>query len=175
MLTASRLDTMTYEELLDRFGPGDPGTPVAPAEAVRAIPTRRVTLSDLRGWRETKRRSAGETPANDFDSGAALRDEASSDTSSETSSEPSSEEGPLCEPLRRDAASTRASERCCVCLEAWAVGAETKSLRGCRHTFHAACIDRWLTEERNACPVCRRAGVDVRREGGALEGNEFAK
>ena len=51
------------------------------------------------------------------------------------------------------------------------MGAETKSLGGCRHTFHAACIDRWLTEERNACPVCRRAGVDVRR-GGELEGND---
>ena len=145
MLTASRLDTMTYEELLDRFGPGDPGTPVAPAEAVRAIPTRRVTRSDLFRGKEENRR----------DGFLADDHETSSDSA-------------LCEPLCvSGAAPTRASERCCVCLEAWAVGAETKSLGGCRHTFHAACIDRWLTEERNACPVCRRAGVDVRRGGGA--------
>ena len=145
MLTASRLDTMTYEELLDRFGPGDPGAPVAPAEAVRAIPTRRVTRSDLFRGKEENRR----------DGFLADDHETSSDSA-------------LCEPLCvSGAAPTRASERCCVCLEAWAVGAETKSLGGCRHTFHAACIDRWLTEERNACPVCRRAGVDVRCGGGA--------
>ena len=149
MLTASRLDTMTYEELLDRFGPGDPGTPVAPAEAVRAIPTRRVTRSDLFRGKEENR----------HDGFLADDHETSSDSA-------------LCEPLCvSGAAPTRASERCCVCLEAWAVGAETKSLGGCRHTFHAACIDRWLTEERNACPVCRRAGVDARR-GGELEGND---
>ena len=169
MFTASRLDTMTYEELLERFGPGNPGTPVAPAEAVRAIPTRRLTRSDLRGGKERTGRSAGERRVDDFDSDAA--DAASSETSSETCFE-DFEEGV---PRRDAAASPRASERCCVCLEAWTVGAETKSLRGCRHTFHAACIDRWLTEERNACPVCRRAGVDVRCEGASLEGNEFAK
>ena len=142
MLTASRLDTMTYEELLDRFGPGDPGTPVAPAEAVRAIPTRRVTRSDLFRGKEENRENDG-----------FLADD----------HETRSRDSALCEPLCVSGAArapeTRASERCCVCLEAWAVGAETKSLGGCRHTFHAACIDRWLTEERNACPVCRRAVV----------------
>jgi len=172
MLTASRLDTMTYEELLDRFGPGDPGTPVAPAEAVRAIPTRRVTRRDLRGCTfKNDSKTAGETRADGDD--AAEGD--STETSSETSSEMSSDSEDPLEPASRDFPSTSNGERCCVCLEAWAVGAETKSLRGCRHTFHAACIDRWLTEERNACPVCRRAGVDVRREAGELEGNDIAK
>lgn len=172
MLTASRLDTMTYEELLDRFGPGDPGTPVAPAEAVRAIPTRRVTRRDLRGCTfKNDSKTAGETRADGDD--AAEGD--STETSSETSSEMSSDSEDPLEPASRDFPSTSNGERCCVCLEAWAVGAETKSLRGCRHTFHAACIDRWLTEERNACPVCRRVGVDVRREAGELEGNDVAK
>ena len=172
MLTASRLDTMTYEELLDRFGPGDPGTPVAPAEAVRAIPTRRVTRRDLRGCTfKNDSKTAGETRADGDDAAGGDSTETSSETSSEMSSD---SEDPL-EPASRDFPSTSNGERCCVCLEAWAVGAETKTLRGCRHTFHAACIDRWLTEERNACPVCRRAGVDVRREAGELEGNDVAK
>jgi hypothetical protein len=177
MLTASRLDTMTYEELLDRFGPGDPGVPVAPIEAVRAIPTRRVRRRDLRGCHfknERKNQSAACTTRFDGDD-AAQGD--SSETSSEMSSEMSSDsEAPLGGSACRDFSSTSACERCVVCLEAWRVGAEIKSLRGCRHTFHAACIDRWLTEERNACPVCRRAGVELRRDGGGeLEGNDVAK
>ena len=177
MLTASRLDTMTYEELLDRFGPGDPGVPVAPIEAVRAIPTRRVRRRDLRGCHfknERKNQSAACTTRFDGDDAA---EGDSSETSSEMSSEMSSDsEDPLGGSACRDFSSTSACERCVVCLEAWAVGAETKSLRGCRHTFHAACIDRWLTEERNACPVCRRAGVELRRDGGGeLEGNDGAK
>ena len=177
MLTASRLDTMTYEELLDRFGPGDPGVPVAPIEAVRAIPTRRVTRRDLRGCHFKNERINQSACTTRFDGDDAAEGD-SSETSSELSSEMSSDsEAPVGgSPACRDFSSTSLCERCVVCLEAWAVGAETKSLRGCRHTFHAACIDRWLTEERNACPVCRRAGVELRRDGGGeLEGNDVAK
>jgi hypothetical protein len=177
MLTASRLDTMTYEELLDRFGPGDPGVPVAPIEAVRAIPTRRVTKRDLRGCHFKNERINQSACTTRFDVFHSAAEGDSSETSSELSSEMSSDsEDPLGGSAFRDFPSTSLCERCVVCLEAWAVGAETKSLRGCRHTFHAACIDRWLTEERNACPVCRRAGVDVRpSSAGELEGNDVAK
>jgi hypothetical protein len=104
MLTASRLDSMSYEDLLERFGPGAPEPPVAPIDLVRRMPTSVVAASDVR------------------------------------------------------------ADRCCVCLESYAAGDETKSLRGCGHEFHKKCIDRWLTRERNACPVCRGTGVESTSE-----------
>ena len=46
ILTASRLDNMTYEELLDRFGAGHKGAPPASPDAVARIPTRTLETRD---------------------------------------------------------------------------------------------------------------------------------
>ena len=98
MFTASRLDTMSYEELLDSFGPGNAGVKPAPIDLVRKMPIKVVGK---------------------FSCGS-----------------------------------------CVVCLEGWTAGDTTKTLNTCGHTFHAVCIDRWLTKEQNACPVCRQTGVE---------------
>ncbi|XVE76350.1 hypothetical protein DITRI_Ditri12bG0165200 [Diplodiscus trichospermus] len=50
---------------------------------------------------------------------------------------------------------------CPVCLSVFADGEEVKELRGCKHSFHATCIDLWLNDH-NDCPICR-APVAVKR------------
>ena len=55
------------------------------------------------------------------------------------------------------AVSVSSNEECCICLDndneqPWGV-------LPCRHTFHAACITRWVATQQPNCPVCR---VDVR-------------
>ena len=47
-----------------------------------------------------------------------------------------------------------AGERCMVCLCQQGGWEEVAELR-CRHSFHAACLARWLAEGRSTCPVCR--------------------
>ena len=42
---------------------------------------------------------------------------------------------------------------CCVCMEDCADGEDGRRLR-CSHEFHAACVDRWLRDNRS-CPVCK--------------------
>ncbi|CAN6272120.1 unnamed protein product [Urochloa humidicola] len=43
---------------------------------------------------------------------------------------------------------------CAVCLSAMQDGDAVRALPGCRHAFHAACVDAWLCK-RASCPVCR--------------------
>ncbi|KAJ1255292.1 hypothetical protein BS78_K266900 [Paspalum vaginatum] len=45
-------------------------------------------------------------------------------------------------------------QACSVCLSELADGEAVRVLTGCRHCFHAACIDKWL-RERRTCPNCR--------------------
>ncbi len=47
---------------------------------------------------------------------------------------------------------------CPICLEDARPGDRFRVLL-CRHSFHCACIDRWLTTERNSCPICQREAV----------------
>ncbi|KIM26402.1 hypothetical protein M408DRAFT_16925 [Serendipita vermifera MAFF 305830] len=49
-------------------------------------------------------------------------------------------------------------EQCLICLEEYADDAEVRLL-GCTHAFHRSCVDRWLTEGQNGCPLCRAQGV----------------
>lgn len=43
---------------------------------------------------------------------------------------------------------------CCICFEEMK-SKNTKTLAGCRHTFHRHCIKSWL-EKKQDCPLCRR-------------------
>ncbi|KAI8077859.1 uncharacterized protein BX664DRAFT_343689 [Halteromyces radiatus] len=50
------------------------------------------------------------------------------------------------------------TERCLVCLDDFTPKQSVRVLK-CRHVFHVECVDRWLVEAHNSCPVCR--GVPV--------------
>ncbi|KAE9622174.1 hypothetical protein Lal_00032609 [Lupinus albus] len=43
---------------------------------------------------------------------------------------------------------------CPVCLSVFADGEEVRQLSVCKHSFHASCIDMWLSSHTN-CPICR--------------------
>ncbi|KAI8982447.1 hypothetical protein BDF20DRAFT_817294 [Mycotypha africana] len=48
--------------------------------------------------------------------------------------------------------------QCLVCLDEFATKQPVRVLK-CHHVFHRECVDRWLCEAHNSCPVCR--GVPV--------------
>ena len=125
ILTASRLDNMTYEELLERFGPGVEGPAAAPKHLIRDMPTRTLTEEDASG--------SGSRDDDGVNGGG----------------------GGGCRVVE---------SRCCVCLEDYAAGDVVKILPGCRHRYHAECIDQWLGRH-NLCPVCRAPGVDESQAG----------
>ncbi|KAH7519256.1 hypothetical protein FEM48_Zijuj08G0016800 [Ziziphus jujuba var. spinosa] len=43
---------------------------------------------------------------------------------------------------------------CAVCLSVFEDGEEVRKLPGCKHSFHASCIDMWLYSHSD-CPLCR--------------------
>ncbi|KAI4320188.1 hypothetical protein MLD38_033694 [Melastoma candidum] len=47
------------------------------------------------------------------------------------------------------------SQTCAICIEDYNVGDKLRILP-CRHKFHAACVDAWLTSWRTFCPMCKR-------------------
>ena len=49
---------------------------------------------------------------------------------------------------------------CAICLCEFSEGDKLKVLR-CGHSFHGACIDPWLINEKALCPVCRRGIFEV--------------
>ena len=57
MLLQANVEDMSYEELLDRFGPGIEGPAAAPAAAVRAVPRRRLTGEDVEQMASKEARS----------------------------------------------------------------------------------------------------------------------
>ena len=57
ILVQANVDDMSYEELLDRFGPGIEGPAAAPAAAVRAVPRRRLDGDDVEALMSPETRS----------------------------------------------------------------------------------------------------------------------
>jgi len=45
---------------------------------------------------------------------------------------------------------------CCICIEDFEPNETTKVLP-CGHGYHPACIDEWLTEHSDLCPMCKRS------------------
>lgn len=43
---------------------------------------------------------------------------------------------------------------CAICHDAFREQQPVRMLR-CNHIFHAPCVDRWLTQQRSTCPLCR--------------------
>nr|POE54402.1 putative ring finger protein p4h10.07 [Quercus suber] len=71
------------------------------------------------------------------------------------------------------------AQRCLVCLCDFEIDEVARKLVKCNHLFHKECIDQWLTQGRNSCPLCRGQGVDEKEVSsttrpGPLEANEEA-
>ncbi|KAI9019288.1 hypothetical protein CLU79DRAFT_818511 [Phycomyces nitens] len=47
------------------------------------------------------------------------------------------------------------AEDCAICLEDY-LPDEVLRILPCRHHFHAACVDAWLTTQKKFCPICKR-------------------
>jgi hypothetical protein len=63
-----------------------------------------------------------------------------------------------------DPNTTSPSPSCVVCLADFAQSDTVRVLR-CGHLFHPPCIDAWLTQRDDCCPLCK-APVGVLAEGG---------
>ncbi|XP_060192650.1 RING-H2 finger protein ATL73-like [Lycium barbarum] len=50
--------------------------------------------------------------------------------------------------------STSSSSSCAICLLDFMDGERIRILPQCNHSFHVACIDKWLLS-RSSCPTCR--------------------
>ncbi|KAG9287438.1 hypothetical protein G9A89_023810 [Geosiphon pyriformis] len=46
-------------------------------------------------------------------------------------------------------------QECAICLEDY-VDEDKLRIMPCKHEFHIACIDSWLTERKRFCPICKR-------------------
>lgn len=44
-------------------------------------------------------------------------------------------------------------DECSICLCAFSAGEEVRTL-SCKHRFHCRCLDPWLVQRRNQCPLC---------------------
>jgi hypothetical protein len=51
------------------------------------------------------------------------------------------------------------NETCVICLEDFEAGSQIKVLP-CNHGFHGDCIDPWLNERSDKCPICKRSVYD---------------
>ncbi|KAI8822232.1 uncharacterized protein EV422DRAFT_422015 [Fimicolochytrium jonesii] len=51
-------------------------------------------------------------------------------------------------------------EKCMICLSPYEADDEIRVM-GCRHGFHKPCLDQWLTQYVNSCPLCREKAVST--------------
>ena len=69
---------------------------------------------------------------------------------------------------------------CSICICEFEEGEELRLLPACGHMFHTECILPWLTEKKNACPLCQKNvrvindadDTEDENEGGAESENE---
>ncbi|KAJ6816899.1 RING-H2 finger protein ATL56-like [Iris pallida] len=54
----------------------------------------------------------------------------------------------------KDSTENHSPAECALCLEAFRDGDKCRLLPACRHSFHAACVDSWLSKS-SVCPLCR--------------------
>ncbi len=55
---------------------------------------------------------------------------------------------------------------CSICLSQYH-GGERQRILPCFHRFHSECVDRWLTQGKAECPICK---TSVRQGGGHVQG-----
>ncbi|KAI8868355.1 hypothetical protein GQ42DRAFT_125382 [Ramicandelaber brevisporus] len=58
-------------------------------------------------------------------------------------------------PLQAAPPTSTVHESCSICIEEFAVDDIVRVLPSCRHVFHSACIDPWLTATSALCPLCK--------------------
>lgn len=79
----------------------------------------------------------------------------------EKAEEKNSEDQALAETLK-SASKAMEGTRCLICLSDYEQGEECRYLKACSHSFHRACIDKWLTTGCNNCPMCRAECVKTK-------------
>jgi len=70
------------------------------------------------------------------------------------------------EKLTRSSGHKLLGEQCAVCLADFTPEDDVAGLP-CQHQFHAACVVKWLSECRAACPLCGAATDSSSVDGGA--------
>lgn len=51
-------------------------------------------------------------------------------------------------------------DKCLVCLDEWQEDDDCRVL-SCKHVFHASCVDQWLENNSNSCPLCTYIQVEL--------------
>mmetsp|Transcript_12256 Transcript_12256/g.17050 ORF Transcript_12256/g.17050 Transcript_12256/m.17050 type:complete len:307 (+) Transcript_12256:103-1023(+) len=62
------------------------------------------------------------------------------------------------------------NSRCVICMEDYVEGEELKLLP-CGHGFHPPCIQPWLENHSERCPMCNRSMLENRQEGAGRDGS----
>jgi len=78
---------------------------------------------------------------------------ASDDNDEEKGLKPASERKT---PADGNAAQQPINDTCVICLEEFTHGQQIKLLP-CKHGFHGECIDPWLGERSDQCPICKQS------------------
>ncbi|ODQ67142.1 hypothetical protein NADFUDRAFT_77169 [Nadsonia fulvescens var. elongata DSM 6958] len=61
--------------------------------------------------------------------------------------------------VRPECHNNEEGDRCQICLAQFESQDLCRKLINCDHFFHKECVDRWLMDGRNSCPLCRRVGI----------------
>lgn len=91
--------------------------------------------------------TALKSPSGAAAAAGATTDAAAADCGSSTST-------PAAAPAAGAPGDRSGDDTCTVCLETYVAGDRVRVMPPCRHRFHQACADEWLTRS-TACPVCR--------------------
>jgi E3 ubiquitin-protein ligase RNF13 len=87
-------------------------------------------------------------------------DETSAHNSSSSVSSPTSDREAKGSPVGQNSQRKIHNDSCAICLEDFAEGTEVKVLP-CQHGFHSSCIDPWLNEKSDLCPICKKSILDA--------------